>query len=104
MSGDEDSPTDSGINEPIGEHIEHMATRSLTEGHEDIDDDEDEDLDETLVERLIGLSEMFPQPVRNGCIGLATGAVDGVKVVWIQSFGPLGALHFIGGSVRTISS
>ena len=37
------------------------------------------EIDETLVERLIGLTEMFPQPVRNGVVHVVNGSVAGVK-------------------------
>jgi len=43
---------------------------------EEVDDDEedDDDIDETLAERLIGLTEMFPDFVRNGSVGLVKGS------------------------------
>lgn len=45
----------------------------------DLEDDDDEDLDETLAERLWGLTEMFPESVRNASYSLSTGAVSGAK-------------------------
>merc|ERR1711976_809876 len=44
-----------------------MPSRPDEEADDDLDD---EDLDETLAERLWGLTEMFPEPMRN-----LTGAV-----------------------------
>jgi len=43
---------------------------------EEVDDDEedDDDIDETLAERLIGLTEMFPDFVRNGSVSLVKGS------------------------------
>merc|ERR1719410_2096709 len=45
---------------------------------EEVDDDEedDDDIDETLVERLVGLTEMFPDFVRSGTVSLVTGSVS----------------------------
>ncbi|XP_013416982.1 mitochondrial import receptor subunit TOM22 homolog [Lingula anatina] len=42
-------------------------------------DDDDEELDETLTERLIGLTEMFPESVRNGVGWILENSWDGVK-------------------------
>jgi len=42
---------------------------------EEVDDEEDDDdIDETLTERLIGLTEMFPDFVRNGSVSLVKGS------------------------------
>eukprot|EP00918_Siedleckia_nematoides_P027508 GHVU01059356.1.p1 GENE.GHVU01059356.1~~GHVU01059356.1.p1 ORF type:complete len:149 (+),score=19.22 GHVU01059356.1:137-583(+) len=46
---------------------------------EDIDDD---DLDETLSERLWGLTEMFPEPVRNVTHFVAGGTWGSTKWLW----------------------
>ncbi|KAJ9596390.1 hypothetical protein L9F63_012598 [Diploptera punctata] len=46
---------------------------------EDDDDLDDEDLDETLTERLWGLTEMFPEGVRNTTFTVVTGTITGVK-------------------------
>lgn len=45
----------------------------------DLEDDDDEDFDETFAERLWGLTEMFPESVRNASYSLSTGAVGGAK-------------------------
>lgn len=45
----------------------------------ELEDDDDEDLDETLAERLWGLTEMFPESVRNATYSLSTGTVSGAK-------------------------
>lgn len=43
---------------------------------EEVDDDEedDDDIDETLTERLIGLTEMFPDFVRDGSVSVVKGS------------------------------
>jgi len=72
------SPTDSGINEPMSGQLSPNRAIEDTDGrNEEIDDLED--LDETLVERLVGLTEMFPEPVRNGFVHIVNGSVNGVK-------------------------
>jgi len=43
---------------------------------EDDDEEDDDDIDETLVERLVGLTEMFPDFVRSGTVSLVTGSVS----------------------------
>lgn len=49
------------------------------EVEEEGEEDEDFDLDETLAERLWGLTEMFPEPVRKGTHSLVCGSVSGVR-------------------------
>ncbi|CAG0914212.1 unnamed protein product [Notodromas monacha] len=46
------------------------------------DDLDDEDLDETLTERLVGLSEMFPESVRTGSVKLASWSAQAVKSLY----------------------
>jgi len=68
------------------------------------EEEEDEDIeDETLTERLIGLTEMFPDPVRNVTVSVASTTKSAVKgfynlsrsALWIAAssslilFGPL---------------
>ena len=68
---------------------------------EAIEDDEEEDddiEDETLVERLIGLTEMFPEPVRNGAYNMTTASISGVK--W--AYGASRAISWIVFSSATI--
>jgi len=78
--------------EPIGEVVEEIARPpqpdppvqsrqvgviNLTNpGDDDEDDDEedDDDIDETLTERLIGLTEMFPDSLRSGSVALVKGS------------------------------
>ncbi|KAK2565485.1 Mitochondrial import receptor subunit TOM22-like protein [Acropora cervicornis] len=50
---------------------------------ENLDDENLADIDETLVERLVGLTEMFPESVRSGTIATARGVVSGAK--WLYS-------------------
>lgn len=61
-----------------------IATTSARADNDDdnIDDDDDEDLDETLWERIIGLAEMFPEPVRNGACSLFSGSLKGVSTLY----------------------
>jgi len=71
------SPTDSGINEPMSGQL---SPNKAIEDTDTINEDNDfEDLDETLVERLVGLTEMFPEPVRNGFLHVVNGSVNGAK-------------------------
>jgi len=42
---------------------------------EEDDEEDDDDIDETLTERLVGLTEMFPQFIRNGSVRLAKGSM-----------------------------
>uniref|UniRef100_A0A1B6JPM7 Mitochondrial import receptor subunit TOM22 homolog n=1 Tax=Homalodisca liturata TaxID=320908 RepID=A0A1B6JPM7_9HEMI len=67
------------------------------------EDDDDEDIDETFTERLIGLTEMFPEPVVNFTVSVARTTKAGIKgfynlsrnALWIAAssslilFGPL---------------
>lgn len=50
------------------------ARPSATLEEED-DEEDDDDIDETLTERLVGLTEMFPQFIRNGSVRLAKGSM-----------------------------
>ena len=46
----------------------------------ELDDEDDDDFeDETLVERLVALTEMFPEGMTSGAVGLAKGSVSGAK-------------------------
>ncbi|PSN45748.1 hypothetical protein C0J52_13786 [Blattella germanica] len=79
--------TDSGLSSMSS------SNRSLTSGSkdkdispekakvefEDDDDLDDEDLDETLSERLWGLTEMFPEGVRNVTSTVVSGTCTGMK-------------------------
>ncbi|CAL8283942.1 unnamed protein product [Merluccius merluccius] len=49
---------------------------------DDLDDDEDDELDETLMERLWGLTEMFPDTVRNVADASAHCSVSVVKKLY----------------------
>ncbi|CAL8302374.1 unnamed protein product [Lota lota] len=49
---------------------------------DEIEDDEDEELDETLMERLWGLTEMFPDTVRNVADASANCSVSLVKKLY----------------------
>ncbi|XP_078691392.1 mitochondrial import receptor subunit TOM22 homolog [Branchiostoma floridae x Branchiostoma belcheri] len=52
---------------------------------DDDDDIDDEDIeDETVFERLVGLTEMFPDSLRNGVSGVTSLSVSGTK--WLYQF------------------
>lgn len=65
--------------------VPSVAPVSLINSHEDDEDyDSDEDYDdETIIERIMGLTEMFPESVRVGASSLASGSVGGVR--WLYS-------------------
>jgi len=73
------SPTDSGITEPMSGPISPTIRSDV---NDDEDEDLDEELDETFVERLVGLTEMFPQPVRSCAVLVAKGSVTGAKQLY----------------------
>jgi len=71
---------------PVAESDKDMTSVSSVAmiSHEDEDDyDSDEEYDETIVERILGLTEMFPESVRSRTCSLASGSVGGVK--WLFS-------------------
>ncbi|KAJ7390155.1 Mitochondrial import receptor subunit TOM22 [Desmophyllum pertusum] len=51
---------------------------------EALDDENVDEIDETLTERLIGLTEMFPESVRKGSSTAVKGVVGGAK--WLYNF------------------
>lgn len=56
-----------------------IARRSLLDDSDDDDDSDEEDeddIDETLVERLVGLTEMFPESVRHGTVSLLSNSLS----------------------------
>merc|ERR1712178_487871 len=64
--------------------LDPMKSMSLPEPFDEEEDD-DEDIDETLAERLIGLTEMFPESVRSATKGLFGFSIDATK--WVYSTG-----------------
>lgn len=68
--------TGSKDSKDLGDLSLEKAGKSDIEDDEDIDD---EDLDETLSERLWGLTEMFPEGVRNVTYTVLSGTSTGVK-------------------------
>ena len=56
-----------------------------TEQEADEDDDDDDFDDETLLERLVGLTEMFPEPLRRGASSLASAAAGGAAWAYASS-------------------
>ncbi|KAK4328897.1 hypothetical protein Pmani_000706 [Petrolisthes manimaculis] len=67
------------------------SLKAIAKNELDDDDDDDEDLDETLMERLWGLTEMFPERLRNSTVNATTSSISFAKgayevtrqVVWI---------------------
>jgi len=49
---------------------------------EDDEEEDDDDIDETLAERLIGLTEMFPESLRRGTVSLVKGSWSGTKYLY----------------------
>jgi len=64
---------------------EIVARLDNDHGGDDDDDDDDDDIDETLTERLIGLTEMFPECVRNGSCSLVKGTWSATKSAYGMS-------------------
>ena len=62
--------------EDLGPAARPVVTAARPEVEEDDDEEDDDDIDETLVERLVGLTEMFPDFVRSGTVGLVNGSVS----------------------------
>ena len=64
-----------------------VSVREILEENDDLeleDDEDDDDVeDETLMERLVGLTEMFPDGFTDGCVSAAKNSVSGVK--WLYS-------------------
>eukprot|EP00095_Tigriopus_kingsejongensis_P001354 snap_masked-scaffold1322_size48131-processed-gene-0.1 protein:Tk01354 transcript:snap_masked-scaffold1322_size48131-processed-gene-0.1-mRNA-1 annotation:"mitochondrial import receptor subunit tom22 homolog" len=75
--------------EPMQEIVTPAVQQSILRGDDFFDDDEEEDdddediEDETLLERLMGLTEMFPESLRHGTLLAAGGSVSSVK--WLYS-------------------
>jgi len=46
---------------------------------DDDDEEDDEDIDETIIERLVGLTEMFPESLTNGSVSLVKGTFSMTK-------------------------
>ncbi|XP_023707859.1 mitochondrial import receptor subunit TOM22 homolog isoform X1 [Cryptotermes secundus] len=74
--------TDSGL-ESLSASNKSLATSSRKDSKDmksEVEDDiEDEDLDETLSERLWGLTEMFPEGVRNITSAVVSSTCTGIK-------------------------
>lgn len=65
-----------------------MSVARPTATLEEVSDDEeedDDDLDETIAERLLGLTEMFPDFVRSGTVGLVKGSLGLTKSCYAMS-------------------
>jgi len=76
------------VNEPRGmpsvrEILEEVDDNLLDDDEEEDEEEDDDFEDETLMERLVGLTEMFPDGFTDGAVGLAKNSVSGVK--WLYS-------------------
>lgn len=65
--------------------LDPMKSMALPDPFEEGDQSDDEDIDETLGERLIGLTEMFPESVRNASKSLFGFSIDATK--WVYNTG-----------------
>jgi len=79
----EEVPRDPPVEPPIARVIAGLepVSSGVVENVED-DEEEDDDIDETLTERLIGLTEMFPDFVRNGTLSLVKGSLGATKYMY----------------------
>jgi len=77
----EEVPRDPPVEPPVARVIAGLEPVSSGGVVED-DEEEDEDIDETLTERLIGLTEMFPDFVRNGTVSLVKGSWGATKYMY----------------------
>jgi len=76
----EEIPRPAPANPPVQKRSRQELVKR-TEEDEDEDEDDD-DIDETLTERLIGLTEMFPDCVRNGSVAAVSGSWAASKSVY----------------------
>jgi len=73
----EEVPRDPPMEPPIARMMAGMAAGAAAGSAAAADEDEeedDDDIDETLTERLIGLTEMFPNFMRTGTVSLVKGS------------------------------
>merc|ERR1711976_364490 len=61
-----------------------LNLQSANDDEED-DDDDDDDIDETMFERLVGLTEMFPEALTKGTVDLAKGSVSATQWLYKTS-------------------
>jgi len=62
--------------------VQKQQKQEIARRMDDDDDEDDDDIDETLTERLIGLTEMFPECVRNGSVSLVSGSWAATKSMY----------------------
>ncbi|XP_054160464.1 mitochondrial import receptor subunit TOM22 homolog [Oppia nitens] len=72
------SPADATI--PAEISSSQVVSKPIANVDQDIDDDDD--FDETLVERLIGLTEMFPETLRNLVYNVTKGSLNRSKQLY----------------------
>jgi len=72
----EEIPRPAQVEPPVQKQQKQEIVARLEDEEEEDDDD---DIDETLTERLIGLTEMFPECVRSGSASLVSGSWAATK-------------------------
>merc|ERR1711976_148100 len=63
----------------------NLQSANDDEEEEEDDDDDDDDIDETMFERLVGLTEMFPEALTKGTVDLAKGSVSATQWLYKTS-------------------
>lgn len=53
-----------------------VSPRQRAPVENDDEEEDDDDIDETIVERLVGLTEMFPQSLTSGSVNLVKGCIS----------------------------
>lgn len=64
---------------------EISASNEDDEEDDDEEDDDDDEIDETLYERLVGLTEMFPESLTKGSVDLVKGSVGATQWLYKTS-------------------
>ena len=59
--------------------VQRSAEKSVSEDEEEDDEDDDDFDDETILERLVGLTEMFPEGLTHMADASASSLVSGLK-------------------------
>lgn len=54
----------------------------VTKGDDEEDEDDSDFEDETIVERLLGLTEMFPDWLRSGTVSTVNGTLGGISAAY----------------------
>ncbi|XP_035213252.1 mitochondrial import receptor subunit TOM22 homolog [Stegodyphus dumicola] len=76
---------DSGIDANSSSNSREDSPTTKKSDMAKIKDDDDDDIDETLMERLWGLTEMFPESLRNFTSSAVSKSVSGAKCIYEYS-------------------